>query len=119
MTRPNARPRSAVKVNTSPVAQRYADERIIEYSSPVGGGLIAFLVRDGHLVIEPYRHDDTVRFDLPKPVDLAQALTRLLDAAEAAGRLTGTGTLAEAAVRDLIQRIRAHTDTDTDTDEQE
>lgn len=114
MTRPVRRPRSLVKVNASPVAQRYADEKIIEYSSPVGGGLIAFLVRDERLIIEPYRHDDTVRIDVPAPAALPEALTRLLDAAEAAERLTGPGTLGEAAVRDLVYRIRELTESHTD-----
>jgi hypothetical protein len=30
--------RSNVSVNTSPVAQRYADEKIIEFSPPAEGG---------------------------------------------------------------------------------
>lgn len=56
-----------VKINTSPVAQRYTDEKVIEYSSPNGGGLIAFReMSDGTLIVEPYRHDATVVISVPK-----------------------------------------------------
>jgi hypothetical protein len=50
------------KVNTSPVADKYTrpDERIIEYSSEHGGGLIAFINRDDRLRVELYRHDPAV-----------------------------------------------------------
>lgn len=49
-------------VNTSPVASKYAasDERIIEYSSPAGGGLIALRVTGDRLAVDLYRHDPTV-----------------------------------------------------------
>ena len=53
-----------ISVNTSPVADQYAgrDEKIIEYSSPNGGGLISFrLMDDGTLSVDLYRHDPTVR----------------------------------------------------------
>ncbi|MFY1620090.1 hypothetical protein [Micromonospora sp. WMMD736] len=52
-----------VKVNTSPVANNYAGpmERIIEFSSPAGGGLIAFTTPgDGTLRVDVYQIDDTV-----------------------------------------------------------
>lgn len=52
-----------IKVNTSPVADSYSsrDEKIVEYSSPNGGGLIAFrLMEDGTLRVDLYRHDPTV-----------------------------------------------------------
>lgn len=50
------------KVNTNPVANNYSapNERIIEYSSKSGGGLIAFREVDGRLIVELYRHDATV-----------------------------------------------------------
>lgn len=51
------------KVNVNPIADKYAnwpDERIIEYSSPAGGGLISFTLTDGGLVVDLYRHDATV-----------------------------------------------------------
>lgn len=61
--------RSQITVNTSPVADHYGQhptERVIEFSSPNGGGLIAFRMReDGTLSIEPYRLDDTVDVNLP------------------------------------------------------
>ncbi len=52
-----------VRINTNPVAQQYAgqDERIIEYSSPNGGGLISFTLVEDTLVVALYRHDETVR----------------------------------------------------------
>lgn len=59
--------RSKITVNTSPVANRhvYPDEKIIEFDSPNGGGLICFRMRDdGTLVIEPYRLDGTVDVEL-------------------------------------------------------
>jgi len=52
-----------VKVTLNPVANTYAgtSERIIEYSSPNGGGLISFrLSDDGHLIIDMYREDESV-----------------------------------------------------------
>jgi hypothetical protein len=51
------------KVNTNPVANNYSapNERIIEYSSKSGGGLIALReTDDGRLTVDLYRHDDTV-----------------------------------------------------------
>ena len=61
---------SRIKVNTSPVANQYAgrDERIVEFSSPNGGGLIAFaLLDDGTLRIDVYRQDPTVVVVVGKP----------------------------------------------------
>lgn len=56
--------RSKIKVDTSPVADAYAhrpDEKIIEFSSPNGGGLIAFRVTDdGRLRVDVYRADPSV-----------------------------------------------------------
>lgn len=51
-----------VKINKNPVAGGYASpgEKIIEYSSPAGGGLISFKVVDGRLTVDLYRHDPTV-----------------------------------------------------------
>lgn len=52
-----------VSVNTNPVANGYAgpNGRIIEFSSPNGGGLIAFReMDDGTLRVEVYRIDETV-----------------------------------------------------------
>ena len=50
------------KVTINPVANQYAgpDERIIEYSSTAGGGLIAFRVVREQLLVQPYNHDSTV-----------------------------------------------------------
>lgn len=58
-----------MNVILNPVANQHssASERIIEFSSPGGGGLISFRVLDGKLIIEPYRMDDTVEVRLPKP----------------------------------------------------
>ena len=49
-------------VNLTPVASHYAmaHERIIEFTSESGGGLISFTVQDGSLVIDVYRTDPTV-----------------------------------------------------------
>jgi hypothetical protein len=57
-----------VRVNTSPVANQYASrhERIIEFSSPNGGGLISFtLLDDGTVRVDLYQLDDTVRVVTP------------------------------------------------------
>jgi len=61
---------SKINVNTSPVANRYAgrDERIVEFSSPNGGGLIAFaLLDDGTLRVDIYRQDPTVTVVVGEP----------------------------------------------------
>lgn len=52
----------SVRINAQPVAQGYAarGEKIIEYSSPSGGGLISFREVDGRVLVDLYRHDDTV-----------------------------------------------------------
>ena len=57
------------KVNTNPVANNYSapNERIIEYSSQSGGGLIAFRETDGHLTVDLYRHDGTVDIRVGQP----------------------------------------------------
>jgi len=51
------------RVNTSPVASRYAapDERVIEFSSEVGGGLINLYERNGKLHVQIYNCDPSVR----------------------------------------------------------
>jgi hypothetical protein len=51
-----------IKVNTSPVADGFGadNERIIEFSSANGGGLISFKMIEGRLVVDVYRTDDTV-----------------------------------------------------------
>ena len=60
------------KVTTNPVANQYASEnqRIVEYSSKAGGGLIAFTVTDdGRLVVDLYQHDATVEIRVGKGRD--------------------------------------------------
>lgn len=57
--------RSQVKVEVQNT--RYANEKIINYSSPAGGGLISFQVIDGKLVVELYRHDGTVEIRVGEP----------------------------------------------------
>jgi hypothetical protein len=62
--------RSKIKVNTNAVASQYAfaDEKIIEFSSPNGGGLMAFtLQKDGTLLISVYRQDATVHVAEGRP----------------------------------------------------
>lgn len=61
-----------IKINTSPVANNYAgtEEKIIEFSSPAGGGLISFRLRDdGKLGIDVYNYDPTVLVNVGKPND--------------------------------------------------
>lgn len=58
-----------IKVNTSPVADKYsnAGEKIIEFSSPNGGGLISFnLMADGTLRVDVYNVDETVIVSAPE-----------------------------------------------------
>lgn len=67
--------RQKVTVNTDPVAnsQRNPMDRIIEFSSPNGGGLISFRMDDdGGLRLDPYRLDPTVRVN-PNPENLTDA----------------------------------------------
>lgn len=54
----------SVRINTSPVANRYAspDEKIVEFSAGTdgAGGLISFTVReDGTIRVHVYRHEST------------------------------------------------------------
>ena len=57
------------KVNLAPIADAFAmpDERIIEFTSASGGGLIAIRERDGLVTVDVYRTDPTVpvRADTP------------------------------------------------------
>ena len=54
--------KSQISVNASPVADRYGNEKIIEFSSPVGGGLISFVITsDDQLDVHVYRQDITVQ----------------------------------------------------------
>lgn len=58
---------SKPNVNTNPVANQYTsrNERIVEYSSPNGGGLIRFTVLDdGTLAVGLYGHDETVKISV-------------------------------------------------------
>lgn len=58
------------KVNTNPVANQYSapNERIIEYSSTQGGGLISIRETDaGRLRVDLYQHDDSVEIIVGKP----------------------------------------------------
>ena len=56
------------KVKVKCVAGHYAgpNERIIEFSSKSGGGLIAFLETDGHLRVDVYQIDRTVKVKVAK-----------------------------------------------------
>lgn len=61
---------SSVSVNTNPVANQYTgwNERIIEFDSPNGGGLIGFKVlEDGTLRVDVYRTDETVVVSTDRP----------------------------------------------------
>lgn len=56
-------PRNGITIHTTPPAGHYAapNEKIIEFSSPAGSGLISFLLRpDGRLNVHVYRQDLTV-----------------------------------------------------------
>ena len=62
-------PKTKIIVNC--IASRYAgrDERIIEFASAEGGGLISFLPRqDGTLLIDLYQLDPTVFVRTAPPV---------------------------------------------------
>jgi hypothetical protein len=60
--------RNRPKVETRCVADRYAgdSERIVEFSSEAGGGLIAFRVVGGRLRVDVYRQDKTVDVNVGK-----------------------------------------------------
>jgi len=64
-------PSRKITINTNPVANGYTgrDEKIIEFSSPGGGGLISFRLNDkNELDVSVYRTDDTVTVALAKDV---------------------------------------------------
>ena len=55
--------KNEINVNTRPGASQYdrGNEQTIEFSSPVGGGLISFVITsDDQLQVHIYRHDLTV-----------------------------------------------------------
>ena len=56
------------KVKLNCVASKYAGptERIIEFSSKSGGGLIAFREHDGKLTVDVYHQDATVEVRVGK-----------------------------------------------------
>lgn len=63
MRLPRRAPRGrSIRINTDPVADHYAtgNERIIEFSSPNGGGLISFRLTGDGLTVEIYQTDSTV-----------------------------------------------------------
>jgi hypothetical protein len=54
--------KSSISVDTRPGADRYGNEKIIAFSSPVGGGLISFeITADDQLSVQVYRQDLTVQ----------------------------------------------------------
>jgi len=62
-----------IRINVNPVANQYSApaERIIEFSSPAGGGLISLTVvtaaqGDPYLTVELYRLDEGVQVITPK-----------------------------------------------------
>lgn len=62
-------PSRKIKVSTSCVANGHAEpnEKIIEFSSPNGGGLISFQLKDdGTLNVSVYNTDATVMVQTPK-----------------------------------------------------
>jgi len=63
---------SKPKVTLRCPADNYAgpDERIIEFSSSAGGGLIAFLVNEDELMVHVYHEDPSVRVYWMTPADL-------------------------------------------------
>lgn len=63
-----SRRRKRPTVNTRCVADAYtrSPERIAEFSSEVGGGLVSFRVVNGRLRVEVYRCDDTVDVIAPE-----------------------------------------------------
>jgi hypothetical protein len=68
-------PSTRIRINPRPYANHHAspNERIVEFSSPSGGGLISFREVDGGLEVEVYRHDDTVSVLGGMPVGAEQA----------------------------------------------
>ena len=59
---------SKPSVTTKCPANQYTgpNERIVEFDSSAGGGLISLRVLDGRLHVEVYRTDDTVDVVAPK-----------------------------------------------------
>jgi hypothetical protein len=58
-----------ISVTTRPVASQYDGpaEKTIEFSSPAGGGLISFTLRDDRLDVHVYRQDMTVAVSAGEP----------------------------------------------------
>jgi hypothetical protein len=114
-----------ITVNTNPVANHYvsnkAGEKIIEFSSPNGGGLIGFRVmNDGALTVDIYRTDPTVIVRTGEDVrtrqsrKVADALARVIGAQAEARSHMPNGKLGDfplpaelAALRDLADVVRA------------
>ena len=64
---------SKPRVDTAPIANRYAGsrERIVEFSSPKGGGLISFRETGAGLVVEVYSQDGSVTVQVAPPRESA------------------------------------------------
>jgi hypothetical protein len=62
------RTNKGIRILLNCVANHYAGdrERIVEFSSPDGGGLISFWRNNGRLRVDIYRCDDTVDVVAPK-----------------------------------------------------
>lgn len=71
------------KVTINPVANAHTagNERIIEYSSASGGGLIEFRELHGRLSVFTYRHDDTVEINPDTKKVVRKLLADWFDAA--------------------------------------
>jgi hypothetical protein len=84
---------------------RYPDEKVINFYSPNGGGLISFTMKDdGTLLVEVYRTDPTVIVSTARDAAVADALAEVDRQRKP---LSGSASLYMVALEALATAVRA------------
>lgn len=98
-----------ITINTRPGAGQYDGpaERTIEFSSPAGGGLISFTLRDDGLAVHVYRQDMAVTVTAGEPGEpVASGSTQMDRALYLAARSYVAGWSVRHATPELISKAR-------------